>query len=363
MRDAIDRARRRLLGTLAVLPGAALLPGLAAADSDGRAHGRAVVDVREFGARGDGSRDDTAAFQRAVDALPASGGTIRVPSGRYLIDPLRSIRLRSRQHLSLAADARLLAIPNAAERAYVVLVQGVSDVEISGGRIVGERDLHRGRGGEWGHGIMVRGAERVTVRDIHISRCWGDGISIGAIDVKGGPPVSSSDVTIARVSCAGNRRQGLTIGRSRRVRVHDCEFSGTAGTAPQAGIDVEPDAGAGTADVRIERCRIHGNRGPGIQLWKRVREVVIADCVIENNRGHGILLVDAGDVDIDGNRLLANTPAAIGLRGRTDAVRLRGNRFVAAATKGKGRAKGVARHIRMMEGAVPALLGAGNVFD
>ncbi len=38
------------------------------------------VSVRAFGARGDGTHDDTAAFRRAIAAVAASGGVVRVPS-------------------------------------------------------------------------------------------------------------------------------------------------------------------------------------------------------------------------------------------------------------------------------------------
>lgn len=42
--------------------------------------------VREFGAVGDGAADDTAAFQKAIDATQAKGGgTVFVPVGNYLI--------------------------------------------------------------------------------------------------------------------------------------------------------------------------------------------------------------------------------------------------------------------------------------
>ena len=52
----------------------------------------ATVDVRMFGAKGDGSTDDTAAFQAAVDWVdPVSGrsGSIRVSPGRYVVDTVR----------------------------------------------------------------------------------------------------------------------------------------------------------------------------------------------------------------------------------------------------------------------------------
>ena len=42
--------------------------------------------VREFGAWGDGSTDDTEAFQAAMKAMAdAGGGTVFVPEGRYAV--------------------------------------------------------------------------------------------------------------------------------------------------------------------------------------------------------------------------------------------------------------------------------------
>ena len=43
------------------------------------------VNVKWFGAKGDGSTDDTAAIQAAIDALPGGGGTVSLPGGTYNI--------------------------------------------------------------------------------------------------------------------------------------------------------------------------------------------------------------------------------------------------------------------------------------
>src|SRR6266487_1910159 len=43
-----------------------------------------VLSVRDFGAKGDGTTDDTAAFQRALDAATkAGGGIVHAPRGNY----------------------------------------------------------------------------------------------------------------------------------------------------------------------------------------------------------------------------------------------------------------------------------------
>lgn len=47
--------------------------------------GEEVVNVRDYGATGDGVTNDTAAFHAAIDALPAGGGTVFVPEGVYIV--------------------------------------------------------------------------------------------------------------------------------------------------------------------------------------------------------------------------------------------------------------------------------------
>ena len=46
---------------------------------------RGLVDVRDYGAVGDGVTDDSAAFNLASAAIATTGGTIVVPAGTYLL--------------------------------------------------------------------------------------------------------------------------------------------------------------------------------------------------------------------------------------------------------------------------------------
>lgn len=307
------RARRDFLKSSSLVAAFGLcspiLPALAATYAPpARQRGSTVRNVRDYGAYGDGSHDDTTGIQRAIDSLPSSGGTVYVPAGTYLVDATRTIRLRSYMHLKLDPGAKLLARANSADRYYVVNAYKVHDVEISGGQIMGERDRHLGTTGQWGHCVGVRGCQRVTVRDIRLSKGWGDGLSVGAANST--TTVLSEDVAVANIVSTGNRRQGMTIGRCRNVKVYDSEFSYTSGIKPGCGIDIEPDPfGTILCDtIRIENCWIHHNAGNGVQVYKTVRNVVVKACTIDYNKGYGVLMLRANtgyvvDCRISHNRL------------------------------------------------------------
>ncbi len=62
------------------------------------------LNVRHFGAVGDGVHDDTAAIQAAITCCPA-GGRVRIPAGDYLVTP---IFLKSHITIELQEGAKLL---------------------------------------------------------------------------------------------------------------------------------------------------------------------------------------------------------------------------------------------------------------
>jgi polygalacturonase len=43
------------------------------------------ISVTDYGARGDGANDDTAAVQAAINAAAAMGGSCLIPAGTYLL--------------------------------------------------------------------------------------------------------------------------------------------------------------------------------------------------------------------------------------------------------------------------------------
>ena len=216
-----------------------------------------TVNVKDHDARGDGSTDDTAALQAAVGAVAGTGGTVWVPSGVYMIDASRGVALQSQMTLRLESGAVLRAIPNALDHSFVVLVKGVESVNITGGAIEGERLTHRGTTGEWGNGIEIRNSKKITIDRVSVRNCWGDGFYISN---------KSETIRVSHVLVDRNRRQGLTITSATDVIVSESVFRNTSGTAPESGIDVEPNQGETVANCQVVDCLFIANAGGGLQV-------------------------------------------------------------------------------------------------
>ena len=61
-----------------------------------------VVNVKAFGATGDGITDDTAAIQNAINAVPSKGGVVFLPTGTYTLTSTLTLK----PHLALIGSIR-----------------------------------------------------------------------------------------------------------------------------------------------------------------------------------------------------------------------------------------------------------------
>jgi hypothetical protein len=116
---------------------------------------------------------------------------------------------------------------------------------------------------EWRMGFAFRGCKRVLVEGVRVESSGGDGFYIGATKDNRW----CEDVTLRDCICLDHHRQGLSVISAQNLLVENCVFSGTQGTAPQAGIDLEPNA----PEERLVNC-------------------IFRNCVLENNAGSGILI-------------------------------------------------------------------------
>lgn len=256
-----------------------------------------VFDVTDFGAVGEDDIDDTEAIQRAIDAASEEGGgTVFVPEGEYFIQAHvpgyegnylgdeGGIALESNVTLKLDQEAVLKAIPNEQEQYVIVRIFNKENVAVEGGKIQGERDEHSGDTGEWGYGIAITGGKDITVRDTILEDCWGDGMNI-QVYRENDQVFLTENVTIENIESRNNRRQGMSIEGGESIIVRDSRFLDTNGTAPAAGVDIEPwnDAHEVT-DVLFENCVFEGNEGAGlIVMGAGVSDVRIVDNVFQDN--------------------------------------------------------------------------------
>jgi hypothetical protein len=272
------------------------------------------INVKDYGALGDGSTDDTAAFNTATAYANSSGiNHVYVPKGTYMIqgyayDPgmtnylhdYGGIKIYDNMIFEMNPEAILKQITTD-QRAYqIIRIYDKQNVIIRGGQLYGDRDTHTGATGENGYGISIQGGKNIMIQDVSSYNMWGDGINIQVIwdgDVTFEIP---EDIVIERVNCYNNRRQGMSVEAGIHVIVKDSKFTDTNGTAPQAGIDIEPWTDViGTYHVDgivIENCILSGNLGCGLVVDSAsIRNVVIKDCtLIENQNVMGQFMVNDG---------------------------------------------------------------------
>jgi hypothetical protein len=262
------------------------------------------LNARDLGARGDGVTDDTSALNAAIASLGSEGGTLWLPAGVYLVDPTKGIRLTDNITLLLDNAATLRAIPVSAGNYSIVSAVGARNIAVIGGNIVGERGGHLGTTGEWGMGIRIMGCSNIRIEDVQVSDCWGDGIYVGANRIGN----ESQNVVISKCASRNNRRQGLSITGCLGATIEDSEFTDTKGSAPESGIDLEPNENLRVVDVVIRNCYIARNAGYGLLLCgAAVSRVRLEGSVsVENGLAGAALLRGANNSQLADNRFESN---------------------------------------------------------
>lgn len=245
-------------------------------DADGKPTGwrkkyRDVLNVRDFGAKGDSTTDDTAAIQAALDAASTRGiSAVLFPTGTYKVSAttadnnfFAALTVHSGQRLLFdAATFQLTA--NGYDFYAVLNIHNVNNVTVEGGlTIIGDRESHTATTGESGHGIRIVNSHNVHVSDVDIRYTWGDGVCVGG---NGTMAEISQNVTLERIRTYKCSRNGLSIIEADGVVVRDCDFTYTDRTAPQYGIDVEPNLGTAT-NITIENVRMLNNGIGGFALY------------------------------------------------------------------------------------------------
>lgn len=203
----------------------------------------------------DGSKDYTTFVQQALD----ENRNCVFPNFPILINK-DGLNIPSNRTLTFLPGSVLVMQANS-EKGYGVLeMRNVSNINLINPVLIGDRDDHTGKDGEFGMGISIYGSSNIKVLNPIVSEMWGDGIYIGMSE-----NVIPKNITIKDAILKHNRRDGLTITAVDGLIV-DSPYAGFSdGTKPMAGIAFEPnDSHSEIKNVVISNALTEGNTGTGM---------------------------------------------------------------------------------------------------
>ncbi len=286
------------------------------------------LNVRDFGAKGDGATKDTAAIQQAIDRCSTfGGGEVVVPAGNYLTG---AIALRSDTFLRLDKDAIIAGTPDfedypvtqvrwegkwIAGRAGLFYAIGARHFGIQGpGKIVGNPALG-GRPNEANplrHPALI---EPIGCDDILLEDFSTDYRLMWSIH-----PTNSRNIAIRNLTIrsTGGNGDGIDIDSCKHVRIDNCDIAtGDDCISIKSGRGMEGYTLAQVSeDVLITNCTmadsIFACIGIGSETSGGIRDVRIEGCkftgartfaiYIKSRPGRGAFIEDivAHDLDVSG---------------------------------------------------------------
>ncbi len=109
------------------------------------------------------------------------------------------------------------------------------------------------------HAFGLSNNDGVTFLGMTITSSGGDGIYVGH---------GNRNVLIEDTSCLNHARQGISVISCENLLIRNCHFDNTNGTAPEAGIDFEPNSSNECLiNCVIENSTFNGNAGSGITAY------------------------------------------------------------------------------------------------
>lgn len=213
--------------------------------------------------------------------------------GSDYADPINISILQPQSDSHIIINGTINLISTNRTHYNIIGIVDKDNVTIEGiGKIIGDLQTHTGTTGEWGHGILVSGSRNVNVRDLKVSYCWGDGLSVsyaekiltdnGLINSSYTPPKS---INITNIKSSFNRRLGISIINGDGIILENSvtEGNGTInGTSPKAGLDIEPNPNQSVNNVIVNGCLFYDNVVTYFPSDGLIEDKAIS-CIIQNS--------------------------------------------------------------------------------
>ncbi|WP_143061438.1 right-handed parallel beta-helix repeat-containing protein [Myroides marinus] len=241
---------------------------------------RDLIHVEKYLPKGYSNKGDvdyTLYIQEAID----NNSNLIFPNFPILVND-KGLNLRSNSVLVFQENSYIWLKASSKPNYGVINIKDIKNVTLINPRIVGDRDSHLNKIGEWGMGINILNSDYINIFNAIISKCWGDGIYIGN-KING----FSSNININGGLIDNNRRNGISIVSGEVVVIKDITVSNTNGTLPMSGIDLEPNTNEDTLkDIKLVNVNSFNNRENGYLIYlggllgenKREVDISIESC-------------------------------------------------------------------------------------
>jgi hypothetical protein len=188
-----------------------------------------LVNVKEFGAVGDGETNDTEAFQKAIDQLSElGGGDVYIPTGTY---SLHSIFLKPKINLiGENQDKVTLKLADDAPDGYNRIINMNDHTKVKNLTCDGNYKKHP-KGTEHMHCIFAYDHDHITIENNRLINAVGDGISIS------GSKKASDYVVISNNIVEENQRSQIVIEQVNHLQISNNTITSKTG---RPGIHFEP---------------------------------------------------------------------------------------------------------------------------
>lgn len=236
-----------------------------------------VVNVKDYGAVGDGITDDSDSINKALQEaqkLPIGKRNVYIPYGNYVVDvkyddmntQYLGLNLNhvNNMHITFSPGAVLVqGTDSGNDMRGLITVDWAHDLTIEGGTI----DCQRSTAGvdEDYFGIMVSRSYNVNLLNMTIKDSNGDGIYLGKVYYDN--VNVNKNITISGCDISGCRRNNIALVNVQDSVIENCKISsaraymGSKGYAVGGtGIDVEPNAKESVENIQINNCTFVGNR-------------------------------------------------------------------------------------------------------
>jgi len=147
---------------------------------------------------------------------------------------------------------------------------------------------------EWRMTLGLYSCTNIKIYGLTLAESGGDGIYLGV----SGDQKLCKDIHIKDVVCDSNHRQGISVISAENLLIENCILKNTSGTAPRAGIDLEPNHPTEKLkNCTIRNCKMENNEGPGILLYLNPLSagsdditILFENCIVTSEKSSGIVV-------------------------------------------------------------------------